>query len=382
MERKLSLFLIMVILVTSILAGCNSTKASEEVNNLEEGSGDEVDTSEEGIKITDMAGREVILEKPAEKVVAIGSALRIYTYINGTEKLVGVEKKQQDSESGRPYIMANTELAQLPIVGEGFPAEPDPELIIGADPDIIIAGDILDISEIEELENKIDIPIVVVTTGSSAVFDEDMYKSLEIIGKVVGKENRAEEVIRFMEDCKNELMDLTKDIPEEEKPSIYIGGLSYKGAHGIESTSCNSPVLNTIGAKNAADEIGKTGSVMIDKEKLIEWDPDILVIDENGLALVKEDYEKNPEYYNSLSAVKNKKVYGQLPYVSYYNNIETAMADIYFLGKILYPDEFKYIDPVEKADEIYEFILGVKLYDEMAEKFGGYVKIDLEKDFQ
>lgn len=382
MERKLSLFLITVIFLTSILAGCNSTKVSEEVNNLEEGSGDEVDTSEEGIKITDMAGREITLEKPAEKVVAIGSALRIYTYINGTEKLVGVEKKQQDPESGRPYIMANTELAQLPIVGEGFPAEPDPELIIGADPDIIIAGDILDISEIEELENKIDIPIVVVTTGSSAVFDENMYKSLEIIGKVVGKENRAEEVIRFMEDCKNELMDLTKDIPEEEKPSIYIGGLSYKGAHGIESTSCNSPVLNTIGAKNAADEIGKTGSVMIDKEKLIEWDPDILVIDENGLALVKEDYEKNPEYYNSLSAVKNKKVYGQLPYVSYYNNIETAMADIYFLGKILYPDEFKYIDPVEKADEIYEFILGVKLYDEMAEKFGGYVKIDLEKDFQ
>ncbi len=190
--------------------------------------------------------------------------------------------------------MANTELAELQIIGEGFPAEPDPELIIGVEPDIIIAGDILDISEIEELEKKIDIPIIVVTIGSSAVFDEDMYKSLEIIGKVVGKENRAEEVIKFMEDCKNELLDLTKDIPEEEKPSVYIGGLSYKGgAHGIESTSGNSPVLNTIGAKNVADEIGKTGSVMIDKEKLIEWDPDLLVIDENGLALVKEDYEKS-----------------------------------------------------------------------------------------
>ncbi len=58
------------------------------------------------------------------------------------------------------------------------------------------------------------------------------------------------------------------------------------------------------------------------------------------------------------------------------------MADIYFLGKILYPKEFKDIDPVEKADEIYEFILGVKLYDEMAKKFGGYIEIDLEKDFQ
>ncbi len=48
----------------------------------------------------------------------------------------------------------------------------------------------------------------------------------------------------------------------------------------------------------------------------------------------------------------------------------------------MYPKEFKDIDPVEKADEIYEFILGVKLYDEMAKKFGGYIEIDLEKDFQ
>ncbi len=93
MKRKLSVLLIMVILLTSILVGCNSTKAPKEANDIEEGLGNVIDTNEEGIKITDMAGREITLEKPAEKVVAIGSALRIYTYINGTEKLVGVEKK-------------------------------------------------------------------------------------------------------------------------------------------------------------------------------------------------------------------------------------------------------------------------------------------------
>ena len=160
-----------------------------------------------------------------------------------------------------------------------------------------------------------------------------MYESLKIIGKVIGKENRAEELIEYMEDCKTELMELTKNIPQEEKPSIYIGGLSYKGNHGIESTYGNSPVLDAIGAKNVADEIGKAGSIMVDKEQIIEWDPDIIVIDENGLPLVKEDYEKNPDYYNGLTAIRNGQVYGQLPYISYYNNIETAMADIYFLGK-------------------------------------------------
>ena len=90
-----------------------------------------------------------------------------------------------------------------------------------------------------------------------------MYKSLEIIGKIVQKEDKAEELIEYMEGCKNELLNLTKDIPEDKKLSIYIGGLSYKGVHGIESTSGNSPVLNIIGARNVVDELEKTGSIMI-----------------------------------------------------------------------------------------------------------------------
>jgi len=370
MTRKLSLLLGLIVFISFILTGCNSNNNEE---NLQANNSDEI------IELTDMVGRKITLERPVERVVAVGSALRLYTYINGTNKLVGVERGQQSPDTGRPYIIANPDLQELPIVGEGFPATPDPELLIEAEADVIIAGDIVDIGEIEDLEKRTGTTIVVITTGNEAVFDKEMYESLKIIGKVIGKENRAEELIEYMEDCKTELMELTKNIPQEEKPSIYIGGLSYKGNHGIESTYGNSPVLDAIGAKNVADEIGKAGSIMVDKEQIIEWDPDIIVIDENGLPLVKEDYEKNPDYYNGLTAIRNGQVYGQLPYISYYNNIETAMADIYFLGKILYPKAFENIDVEEKADEIYEFILGKPLYGEMAEIFGGYIKINLNK---
>src|SRR5699024_6876878 len=104
---------------------------------------------------------------------------------------------------------------------------------------------------------------------------------------------RAQEIIDYMEESKKELIRLTKDIPEEEKLSVYMGGLSYKGNQGIESTVGDSSILDAIGANNVADEIEKSGSVMIDKEKLIDWDPDILIIDANGLGIVKEDYGKN-----------------------------------------------------------------------------------------
>lgn len=367
MKRKLISLSLMIVLIFTLTA-CGE--------KVEKSSIEEVAVDVEVLEFIDMVGREIVLNGPRDKVLAIGSSLRMYTYVNGTDRLVGVETSQQNLDSGRPYILANPELTELDIVGEGFPSEVDPELVILADPDIIIAGD-LDIKTIEELEKKTGIPVIAVTCGRLAVFDENMYESIKMIGMIVDKEERANEVVDYLISSKEELRELTKGIPEDGKPSIYMGALSYNGKHGIESTRVNSPVLNAVNAKNVADEIETDGPITIDREQLIKWDPDIIIIDENGLSLVKEDYEKNPGYYNSLSAFKNGKVYGQLPYVSYHSNIETALADTYFIGSILYPEVFTDIDPIKKADEIYKFMLGQELYGVMADKFGGYIKIEL-----
>jgi len=369
LKRPLVLFLTL-LLTISLITGCGPKKPAEEAKG-------KPDTGASAFEIVDMEGRTIKFDAVPEKVVAIGSALRLYTYVAGTDKLAGVEKGQQNLESGRPYILANPGLKDLPIVGEGHPADPDPELLLEVNPDVIIAGDIMDKARLENLEKTIGIPVVMVTCGDTAVFDKDTYEALSVIGKTIGREERAQEVIKYMEGCKEELAALTKGIPEEGKPRIYVGALSHKGTHGIESTAGKSPLLDVISAKNVADEVGTLGPIMIDKEKLIEWDPDIIIIDENGLSIVREDYKKVPEFYEHLAAVKNGKVYGQLPYVAYYNNVETAMADIYFVGKILYPDAFTDIDPAKKADEIYEYLLGMPLYDVMAKKYGGFVKINL-----
>ena len=212
MTRKLSLLLGLIVFISFILTGCNSNNNEE---NLQANNSDEI------IELTDMVGRKITLERPVERVVTVGSALRLYTYINVTNKLVGVERGQQSPDTGRPYIIANPDLQELPIVGEGFPATPDPELLIEAEADVIIAGDIVDIGEIEDLEKRTGTTIVVITTGNEAVFDKEMYESLKIIGKVIGKENRAEELIEYMEDCKTELMELTKNIPRK-KNLVFI----------------------------------------------------------------------------------------------------------------------------------------------------------------
>jgi iron complex transport system substrate-binding protein len=117
---------------------------------------------------------------------------------------------------------------------------------------------------------------------------------------------------------------------------------------------------------------------MVEKEKILEWDPDIIFIDEANLELVKQDYKKNPEFYKSLSAFKNGRVYGQLPYNFYWTNIDTVLADTFWIAKVVFPDRFRDVDPVKRADEVYKFFLGKPLYSKMAKKFGGFVKIKLD----
>ncbi|MGC8604957.1 MAG: ABC transporter substrate-binding protein, partial [Desulfomonilaceae bacterium] len=188
---------------------------------------------------------------------------------------------------------------------------------------------------------------------------------------------RSTEVVAFLKNCWQDLNNRTRDLPAANKPTVYVGALGMKGTHGIESTQANYPPFVAINAKNVADKVGKAGSVMIDKEELLSWNPDIIFIDEGGLSLVQDDYRKNQEFYHSLRAFKNGRVYGQMPYNYYATNIDTALADAYYAGKVIFPTQFRDIEPVQKANEIYRFLLGKPLYQQVAKSCGGFEKLDL-----
>ncbi|MFY9411551.1 MAG: iron ABC transporter substrate-binding protein [Dethiobacteria bacterium] len=365
----LALITVLLLLMAVSFCGCSEVPTSNETPR------------EEGIKVTDMCGREVKLDGPAEKIVAIGpGALRLVCYINGADKVIGVEEMEKNNPTGRPYFMANQDLQKLPTIGPGGPgSEPDAEKLVSIKPDVVFTCLSLEQAKADELQAKIGIPVVVLNYGTLSCFSEEMYSSFEIIGKITGEEKRAEEVINYLKNCEKDLNDRTKDIPEEEKPSVYVGGVSARGAHGIESSYGKYPPLKAINGKNVVDETGKEGSFSIDKEKLIDWDPEILFIDAGGLELVREDYKKNAAFYNTLSAVKNGEIYCLIPYNWYWTNIDTALADAYYLGKVIYPDQFKDIDPAKMADEIYQFLLGKPLFEEMIELYNeGFKKITLK----
>jgi len=368
---------IVVILLAIVISLTACSKASQNQSQVSQAPKETVQT----VTVTDLVGRQVEIKTPVHKVVGIGpGALRLITYIDGIDRVAGVENIDKKLTNGRTYnVIFQDKLAQLPTIGQGGPdSTPDAEKLIEINPDVIFVISLLDKAKAGDLQAKTGIPVVVLSYGKLGTFEEDVYTSLKIIGKIMGKEDRAKEVVDYIKGVQKDLQDRTKNIPEDKKPTVYIGALGFKGAHGIESTQGNYPPFMAVNARNVADTLGQKGSVMIEKEKLLDWNPDIIFIDEGNFDLVKQDYQKNPDFYKNLKAVKNDNVYGILPYNQYNTNIDTALADSYWVGKVLYPEQFKDIDPAEKAKEIYTLFFGEAgkgVYDKMKEVYGGFEKI-------
>ncbi|MDD4566528.1 MAG: iron ABC transporter substrate-binding protein [Methanoculleus chikugoensis] len=344
------------------------------------------------VTITDGFGRAVTVPSPPESVVCSGSGcLRYLVYLQGQDLAVGVddiEKKDQAIE-GRPYALAyGSQFKDLPLIGE-FRGKDDPEKILGIGPAVILktgsTGTAYGTSaaEADKLQEKIGIPVVAFPYGSLRNDAEkvEMYAGLRTMGEVLDKQDRAEEVIAYIEATIADLEARTADIPEADQKTVYIGGVSSAGAHGIISTEPAYPPFAWVNANNVAAGLG-TAHADVAKEALVDWDPDYLFIDVGTVQMESDgaigELKTDPAL-KGLTAAKEGRVYGVLPYNFYSTNYETVLANAYFIGKILYPDRFEDVDPEEKADEIYTFFIGKPVFDEHKNQYRnlGFAEITL-----
>ncbi|WOF17284.1 iron ABC transporter substrate-binding protein [Methanoplanus sp. FWC-SCC4] len=357
-------------------AGCTAENKNAQASTAKE-------IADDKISITDSLGREVTVPKDPQRVVCSGSgALRYLTYLQAQDKTVGVDdiEYREDATDARPYRIANTQFKDLPLIGE-FRGNDDPEKIIALNPDVIFKTYVTSTADADKLSEKTGVPVVALNYGDIGYHRQDAYESLRIMGKVMVKEERAEEVIAFFEDTINDLNSRTKDVPDSTKKTCYIGGVSYRGPHGMQSTQPEYPPFIFLNADNVAGDLG-TEHADVAKEKIIEWNPSIIFLDLASLRTNPSglDELKNDPSYQILDAVKSGEVYGVIPYNSYTANHGNVLADAYYIGKVLYPDNFKDIEPKAKADEIFEFLVAKPVFDQMntdAFKGLGFTKLEL-----
>ncbi|OPX69412.1 MAG: Periplasmic binding protein [Methanoregulaceae archaeon PtaB.Bin056] len=378
--KKFPLILSLALLLCAMLAiaGCMSNSAPETKAPSTSGKA-------ATLNLKDGFGRDVTVPVPLERVVCSGSGcLRYLVYLGGQDLVVGVdsiEKKDQAIE-GRPYALAwGAQFKSLPLIGE-FRGKDDPEKIIGIGPQVVLKTgttgqpSATNAGEADKLQEKTGIPVVAFPYGSLRNDAEkaEMYGGLRLMGQAIGKQDRAEDLIAYIEAMIADLEKRTGDIPEAEQKRVYVGGVSLSGAHGIISTEPAYPPFLWVHAKNVAAGLG-TEHADIAREALVDWDPEYLFIDVGTLQMDNQGAVgelKDDPALKGLSAVKEGRVYGVLPYNFYNTNYESVFADAYFVGKVLYPDRFADIDPVQKADEIYTFFVGKPVFSQMNSQYGGF----------
>ena len=339
-------------------------------------------------EITDALGRKVTIPKEIHRLICSGSGcLRLLTYLQGQDKVIAVDdiESRRSQFDARPYAMANPQFKDLPIFGE-FRGKDNPELILTLDPapEVILklvgTGKGTVGMEPDELAKKTGIPVVALKYGNLGKMKEDLRDSIQIMAEVIGKKDRAEELLSFFDHTVADLKKRTANIPESQQPSVYLGGVAYAGPHGFQSTEPTYPPFRFVAARNLAGganpKAGEVTSTTIAKEKIVAWNPDYLFLDLSTLQLGDKagglhELKTDPSY-QTLSAVKSGKVFGVLPYNGYNQNFESIFADAYYIGKLLYPDRFADINPAAKADEIYTFMVGKPVFNELNALFKGY----------
>jgi len=346
------------------------------------GIGGSASNSNGTVTITDVAGRTVQVPAKVNKVVGTGCSAREIVYLNASDKIVGIEQTETNSTGGwgnqLPYMIAHPELMSLPIVGDARKTLINYEEIAKLKPDVVFAADA---GQADDIQSKTGIPTVVVyTMGVGTTEQMAKYKdSLKIMGKVLGKSERAEELINYINSCEEDLNKRTKDVAASTNTTVYVGGHAYRGSHGITSTNAFYPPFKMANAKNVASSVSTNDTsiaVQIDKEQLINWNPDVIFIEESSLNSVVNDTTNYPEY-KDLKAIKNGQVYGLMSYCLYSYNKDILIADAYYVGKVLYPEQFSDVDPEKKADEIFVKFVGKPVYNEMKAVQGGFKKIDI-----
>ena len=323
--------------------------------------------------LTDYTGRRVKIPEKVESIICVNvGSLRLTTYMQALDLLVGLEQNEVKATASKPFSYLNRELfASLPFTGDnGLTYD---EEIIKINPQVIIAA--LEKEEAQALEDKLGIPVFTIAIIDS--LGKPLFDSLTLLGQVYGKEERADQLIDYFQALGKDLAHRTASILEEDKPKVYVGGISYKGGRGLDGTEAKYSPFDLIGAKNLADLTGRQGPINIDLEQLVEWDPDIIFLDFNGMELINDYYEKNPSFFASLKAVENDQIYSQISFRSNAMNVELAYADAYYAGKIIYPEEFADIDPIEKADEIFLTVLGENYYETLKENGYEFKKMKL-----
>ncbi len=248
-------------------------------------------TSTGPIVVADMLGREVKLDAPAKKVVAINAAdCEILYYIGAGDTLIGRGE----------YCNYPEEVLNVPAVQSG--SETNIEQIIALKPELVIMSTMAQKPEQAEMLANAGIAVYI----SDATTIEQAYQNIELIGQLTGKTTEAEAAVDGM---KKSFASISEKAAGAEGKTVYfeVSPLEYGLWTAGQGTFMNE-IATLVGLTNAFADVQGWGE--ISEEQVLARDPDYIVTTAmyfgEGMTPVEEILTRTA--WQGMKAIKNSNV--------------------------------------------------------------------------
>lgn len=308
--------------------------------------------SEAAIKVQDFRGKEIVLKKPAERVVClIESALTGIYMLKQQHKIVGIPTNVYEegyfySDTFKYYALLDERIKnkKLPAVGNWEKVNIEKVLSLKTDLIIIWSNQTDAISTFE----KLGIPVY----GVFITRLEDVKKEILDFGKILDAERRAKELVEYAQIEVKYFKNKSSRI--ENKKKVYF---SWAQLNFLQ-TSCKGSIvdelINLAGGINICFNI-KGESVTLNMEKLILLNPDVILMWHSKS--LKPSNLKSNNQLQKINAIKKNSIF-QFP--------DTFSFDLWtlkflyatkFMAKNIYPDLYNY-DLNKEYQKIMNFLYG------------------------
>lgn len=333
------------------------------------------------LRLTDVLGRTVELQKPAERAV-VGFYFEELTAAAGAEvwdRVVAISRHHWEgwrAASWQRYTAAIPRIAGLEDVGSSETNSFSVEKVLALKPDLLI----LPIWSFEPLASALapleaaKVPILVVDYNAQKL--ENHLASTILLGTVFGREERAKALAAEYETVYRDTLARAAR-HTGRKPKVYVElaqagpgaiGNSYKGTMW-------GAILDQLGAENLAN--GRLASPWgpLNAEAVIAADPDVVIFAGSSWAnrpeAIRTGFDADPEttraglrrYVEGRPAWQGIRAFRESRVFAIEHGLCRALADmaaIQFLGKALYPEQFADVDPKATLARYYERWLPVR----------------------
>ncbi len=363
---KKKILLVLSLLMFIFVLGCNNKGTTEKKDVGEK------------IVVKDIMGEEIILDKVAERIF-LGFYMENYLAISkdfNFERVISMSKGETRdllNSLWKVYADAIPELDKLVDTGSIYGDTFSMEKLIETKPDLAIIAPFQYDKLGENVDKLRNMGVQVAVVDFNSLTLEKHIESTMILGKLLGTEERAEEIAsnykKQVEEVKNRVANV------EANRKVYVelgrgGGEVYGNSYGNVMWGS---LVNQAKGKNIAMGIVEKYAPL-SPEYLLSENPEIIIFSGStapktdkkrfrmGFGISNEESRESAEQYigrtgwERLSAVKNKEVYGVD-----HGSLRTMYDYVFlqYIAKAIHPELFEDINPEKNHSDYYEKYLPV-----------------------